>query len=353
MAHLQPDMTADDRWTSVATRDRAADGRFVYAVVTTGVYCRPSCPSRRPKPENVRFFATNPEAEKAGFRPCLRCKPDAASTDARAHALVVEACRLIDAAEEAPGLEELAAQLGVSPFHFHRQFKAITGMTPKAYAAGRRAERMRAALGENETVTASIYEAGYGSASRFYEKANAVLGMSPTQFRDSGKAVKIHFALGASSLGAVLVAQTDKGVCAILLGDDPEALVRDLQDRFPKATLVGGDSAFETTVARVVGLIEQPGRTVDLPLDLKGTVFQQKVWRALRAIPAGKTASYQDIARAIGAPTSMRAVAQACGANKVAVAVPCHRVVRQDGDLSGYRWGVDRKRELLRREGSR
>jgi AraC family transcriptional regulator, regulatory protein of adaptative response / methylated-DNA-[protein]-cysteine methyltransferase len=343
--------TNDPRWQAVLRRDKAADDEFVYAVRTTGIYCRPSCASRTAKPENVSFFASPSEAEDAGFRACLRCKPKGESVETRNAVLVTEACRLIEAAEDMPSLDALAAKLNLSPFHLHRLFKAATGLTPKAYGAAHRAKRVREALVDtNGSVTAAIYDAGFNASSRFYEQSNAVLGMTPTRFRKGGGGAEIRFAIAESSLGALLVAQSEKGICAILLGDDPEALLRDLQDRFPRARLIGGDGSFETLVAKVVGLVEAPGLGLDLPLDIHGTAFQQRVWQALRAIPVGTTASYGEIAERIGAPKAVRAVAQACAANNVAIAVPCHRVVRSDGALSGYAWGVERKRELLHRE---
>ncbi|KAA0592637.1 AraC family transcriptional regulator of adaptative response/methylated-DNA-[protein]-cysteine methyltransferase [Azospirillum lipoferum] len=339
-----------DRWAALRRRDPAADGRFVYAVRSTGVYCRPSCAARAARPENVVFYATNAEAEQAGFRPCKRCRPDEPSqTDRRAEA-VASACRLIEAAEEAPQLEELAATAGMSPHHFHRIFKQVTGVTPRAYVQAHRAARVADALKQAGSVTEAIYEAGYGSSGRFYETAAARLGMTPTSYRKGGMGETIRFAVGVCSLGSILVATTDRGVCAILLGDDPDMLLRDLQDRFPKADLIGGDSGFEAIVAQVVGLVEAPGTGLALPLDIGGTAFQQRVWQALRAIPAGRTASYAEIANAIGEPAAVRAVARACGANPLAVAIPCHRVLRSDGGLSGYRWGVERKRDLLDRE---
>jgi AraC family transcriptional regulator of adaptative response/methylated-DNA-[protein]-cysteine methyltransferase len=341
----------DPRWQAVVARDRAADGTFVYAVATTGVYCRPSCPSRRAKPENVGFFATCADAEKAGFRPCLRCKPDKAGLDEAHTAMVARACRAIEAANTPPPLAELARSAGISSFHFHRLFKAITGVTPKAYASAHRAARLRAELAHPEaSVTSAIYGAGFNSSGRFYATANDVLGMRPKDYRAGGANTEIRFAIGECSLGSILVARSERGVCAILMGDDPEALARDLQDRFPRATLVGGDAEFERLVAKVVGFVEAPGQGLDLPLDVRGTAFQQRVWQALRDIPAGRTATYAEIASRIGAPRSVRAVAQACGANAIAVAIPCHRVVRNDGALSGYRWGVERKRALLDRE---
>lgn len=340
----------DDRWAMVVSRDPAADGQFYYSVSTTGVYCRPSCPSRLARRENVRFHATCNDAEQAGFRPCKRCKPDQPSVAKRHAKIVAEACRYIEAAEIAPNLDILAQVGGLSRYHFHRVFKAITGVTPKAYAAACRANRMRETLSHSSTVTQAIYDAGFNSNGRFYATSTQVLGMTPTHFRAGGTDTVIRFAVGECSLGAILVASTDKGVCAILLGDDAEILVHDLQDRFPRADLIGGDKEFEQIVAQVVGFIETPVLGLDLPLDVRGTVFQQRVWQALRDIPVGSTASYTEIAARIGSPKAVRAVAQACAANAIAVAIPCHRVVRSDGALSGYRWGVERKRALLQRE---
>lgn len=341
---------ADPRWAAVVARDARADGSFFYSVKTTGVYCRPSCAARPARPENVAFHASAADAERAGFRPCRRCKPDQAAPAQRQAELVSRLCRHIEAAEQPPTLDELAQIAGLSPHHLHRVFKAVTGITPRAWAAAHRAGRLRSALGGSPSVTAAIYDAGYGSQGRFYEEADQVLGMTPGDWRAGGANTTIRFAVGQCTLGAILVAQSDRGICAISLGDDPDALVRELQDRFPQARFVGGDRTFEQLVARVVGLVEQPGRGLDLPLDLRGTAFQQRVWQALREIPPGRTVSYAQVAERIGAPTSSRAVAQACGANTVAIAIPCHRVVRRDGSLSGYRWGVERKRELLQRE---
>jgi AraC family transcriptional regulator of adaptative response/methylated-DNA-[protein]-cysteine methyltransferase len=343
-----PDFGQDaDRWQAVAGRDRRADGTFYYSVATTGVYCRPSCGARLPRRENVAFHLSTGDAEKAGFRPCKRCRPD--QTDRQA-AAVAKACRLIEQAETPPSLSELADAVGLSQFHFHRVFKAATGVTPKAYADAERARRMRAALDQKETVTEAIYDAGFNSNGRFYASAPGRLGMTPTRFRTGGGGETVRFAIGQTSLGAILVAATDRGIVAIQFADDPEALLRDLQDRFPKARLVGGDVEFERLVAQVVGSVENPSAGFDLPLDVRGTAFQQRVWQALREIPAGTTASYSDIAGRLGAPKAVRAVAGACAANDIAVAIPCHRVVRNDGALSGYRWGVERKRALLDRE---
>jgi AraC family transcriptional regulator of adaptative response/methylated-DNA-[protein]-cysteine methyltransferase len=338
------------RWAAVRARDASADGTFVYSVKTTGVYCRPSCAARPARPENVEFHDTPAAAERAGFRACKRCKPDQPPLAERQARQVAELCRLIESSDQVPTLEELASHAGMSAFHTHRLFKAVTGVTPRAYAAAHRARRVRGELAARRTVTEAIYGAGYNSPARFYEQSNALLGMTPSSYRAGGSDHEIRFAIGACTLGAILVAATPRGVCAILLGDDPEALAHDLERRFPRAQLIGADPEFERLVAQVVGLIEQPRLGTRLPLDIRGTAFQQRVWRALSRIPAGKTASYAEIASRIGAPRAVRAVAQACAANALAVAIPCHRVVRTDGELSGYRWGVERKRALLDRE---
>jgi len=342
----------DPRWAKVRARDPSADGTFVYSVATTGVYCRPSCGARPARPENVAFHRGPAEAEREGYRACLRCRPKDLPPAERRAMLVASLCRLIEESASEPTLAALAEHANMSPFYVQRVFKAVTGLTPRAYAAANRAERARDALLREPSVTAAVYDAGYGSSARFYETSNERLGMSPRAFRAGGKDTRITFAIGACSLGAILVAATSKGVCAILLGDDPEALAHDLERRFPKAEIVGGDADFEKIVAAVVGLVEQPGRGARLPLDIRGTAFQERVWRALMAIPSGKTATYSDIAARLGSPKAVRAVAQACASNPIAVAVPCHRVVRLDGALAGYRWGIDRKRALLAREGS-
>jgi AraC family transcriptional regulator of adaptative response/methylated-DNA-[protein]-cysteine methyltransferase len=343
---------SDPRWAAVAARDPKADGKFFYSVKTTGVYCRPSCAARTARPENVVFHLTTANAERAGFRPCKRCKPDQPSLAKQHAARVAELCRFIESAERLPTLGELAERAGLSAYHLHRVFKDFTGLTPKAYAAAHRAKRIRQELDRSDTVTKAIHGAGYGSSGRFYEESNQVLGMTPTTYRAGGANTDICFAIGECSLGSILVAQSDRGVCAILMGDDPGELARDLQDRFPEANLIGGDAGFEEVVAKVVGLVEAPGLGLDLPLDVRGTAFQQRVWQALRQTRAGETVSYSGIANRIGSPRSVRAVARACGANALAVAIPCHRVVRKDGGLSGYRWGVERKQALLEREGN-
>jgi len=342
--------TDEQRWSAVVRRDRAADNQFFYSVKTTGVYCRPSCAARQPRRENVAFHLTCAAAERAGFRACKRCKPEQASLLERQSALIAAACRTIETAEDEPDLDALAQSAGMSRYHFHRTFKAVTGLTPKAYAAAQRHRRVREELVRDKSVTAAIYDAGFNSNGRFYSNAARMLGMTPTEFRAGGANALIRFAVGECSLGAILVAATDIGVCAILLGDDPETLVRDLQDRFPSAQLRGADAQFEQVVATVVGFVEAPALGLNLQLHVRGTAFQQRVWQALSDIPAGSTATYTQIAQRLGQPKAVRAVAQACAANPVAVAIPCHRVVRNDGALSGYRWGVERKRALLERE---
>ncbi len=339
--------TQDPRWAKVVARDVSTDGQFYYAVKTTGVFCRPSCPARPALPENVSFYDSIVEARQAGFRPCKRCKPDEASLSQQHAQKVAQVCKLIENAEEAMSLEQLAGHVGMSLYHFHRIFKSVTGLTPKNYTAAHRANVMRKKLENSATVTNAIFDAGYNSNSRFYEKSNQTLGMTPTNYRAGGKDAEIRFALGECSLGSILVAISGIGVCAISLGHDPDILIQELQDRFPKANLIGGDAEFEQLVSKVVGFIEAPAIGLDLPLDVRGTAFQQRVWQALKQIPAGTTVSYSELANRIGSPNAIRAVAGACAANTIAVAIPCHRVVKNDGAISGYRWGVERKRSLL------
>lgn len=344
----------DPRWQSVMRRDVCADDSFVYAVTTTGIFCRPSCPSRRAKPENVRFFGSPAEALSANFRPCLRCKPDSVSPREERLQAIEAACRMIEEAADLPSLAHLARAAGLSAYHFHRAFKEATGVTPRAYAAAKRAERVRTALASSENnVTAALYEAGFNASSRFYAQSQSLLGMSPKTYQRGGSSAQIHFAVGTCSLGHVLVAQSEKGICALLLGDDPQVLLVDLQERFPHAELIGGDQAFEQTVAQVIALVDEPGSGFDLPLDIRGTAFQQRVWQVLQQIPAGETISYSELAQRVGAPRAVRAVASACAANALAVVIPCHRVVRSDGGLSGYRWGLERKQILINKEASR
>lgn len=344
------DVANDPRWARIVARDRTADGHLWYSVMTTGVYCRPSCPSRSANPANVQLHDTIEEARATGFRSCKRCRPDGLSVDAENVAMVARACRLIEQSEEEPSLTDLAEAVGRSPSYFHRCFKAVTGLTPKDYAAAHRAAKVREGLASGSSITGAIYGAGFNSSGRFYEKSTGMLGMTPSQYRAGGANEEIRFAVGETSLGAILVASSKKGVASIILGNDPDELVRELQDRFPKARLIGADKGYESLVARVVGFVEAPGLGLDLPLDVRGTAFQRRVWQALQEIPIGRTASYTEIAQRIGSPNAVRAVAGACAANRLAVAIPCHRVVRNDGSLSGYAWGVERKQALINRE---
>jgi len=342
---------SDERlWSAITNRDASLDGKLYFGVATTGVYCRPSCPARRPNRANVTLFPTPDAAEAAGFRPCKRCTPRGLSTRERDAALITAACRSIESAETVPSLAALAHAAHMSPHHFHRLFKAVTGVTPKAYSVAHRRTRVQSALSRAPTVTDALYEAGFNSSARFYAGANKMLGMTPSAARAGGAHTALRYATSPCSLGTVLVAASDLGIAAILLGDDAPSLLESLKDRFPKAELSAGDRGFAATVAAVVRLIEEPGGALNLPLDVRGTVFQARVWAALQAIPAGETRSYSDIAHAIDQPTAVRAVASACAANPAAVVIPCHRVLARDGKLTGYRWGVERKRALLARE---
>ena len=342
--------TDAQRWRAVTSRDRLAAGAFLYSVRTTGVYCRPDCGARRPLRDNVQFHDSCADAERARFQACKRCRPNEA--EARHGAAVAGACRAIAAAEAPPRLDDLAAA-GLSPFHFHRVFKAATGVTPRAYFLAERRQRVQSALTARGTTTRALYEAGYGSSARFYESARADLGMAVRSYRAGGSGERIRYSTAASSLGVVLVAASDARVCAIALGDDGEALVRDLRRRFANAELAD-DKAFRKAVASVVAMVDDPAKARALPLDVRGTAFQQRVWAALRAIPAGATTTYAAIAKALQLPAAARAaaraVARAVASNPLAVVVPCHRVVRSDGAMAGYRWGVERKRALLAKE---
>ena len=343
-------VVADPRWEAIVSRDRSADGRFYYGVRTTGVYCRPSCGSRLARPEHVALYATREAAERDGFRPCRRCRPDQASEADRHAAIAAEACRTIEAADSPPSLAELASKASLSPHHFHRIFKAVTGLTPRQFATASRAARTRDALSTPKRVTDVAYDAGFGSAGRFYAAAPAALGMPPRTFQRGGAGMTITCGTSPCSLGLVLAARTATGICAVMLGDDEATLVRELKARFPRATVTTGDATFADTLREVAAIVDDPARTCRLPLDLQGTIFQRRVWQALQAIPPGETITYGTLARRIGAPSAVRAVAAACGANPVAVIVPCHRVVGADGRLTGYRWGLARKRRLIARE---
>ncbi len=352
-------LAGDDAfWQAVMERGRAVDDDFVFAVTTTGIYCRPSCPARRPHRRNARFFATPAKAEAAGFRACKRCnparRPDGTTPDRRTVA-VAHGCHLIETAEPMPTLKALAHSCGLSPAQFHRNFKSIIGITPKAYADGLRAGRLRAVLPQSTTITAAIYQAGFSAPSRFYAAAQGILGMAPKSFRAGGRGERIAHIIAQSSLGLVLMAFSAKGLCAVLLGEDRDELRADLRRRFAQAEHVEGDDELAAFAAEVIARIDDPaapsataGST--LPLDLRGTAFQLRVWEALRRIPPGQTLSYSQLAQNIGAPRAVRAVARACGANPLAVVVPCHRVVAAAGNLTGYRWEIKRKKALLAKE---
>lgn len=343
--------TDDARWAAFVARDVAADGAFVVCVKTTGVYCRPGCPARTPRRENVVFHLNCEAAERAGFRECKRCRPKSASHAARQVELIADACRVIERAEGVPSLSVLAKSAGLSESRFHRVFKRVTGVTPRGYATALRAERAGRSLRSSRTVTEAIYASGFGSSGRFYEQAPERLGMTPTQLRAGGRGLTIRYATGTCWLGLVLVAASERGICAIMFGDQADPLVHDLRGRFPQAELIAGDRDFQQTVRAVAEYVRRPAAGFDLPLDIIGTAFQQQVWELLRKIPAGSTTTYTEIARRLGRPSAVRAVASACAANPISVAIPCHRVVRADGSLAGYYWGLERKQKLLEREG--
>lgn len=343
-------MTPDKMWAAVVGNDARHDWQFVYAVTTTGIYCRPSCGARCPNRKNVEFYRSAADASNAGYRPCKRCRPNGDGIGEQHAAMAEKACRAIEQSESPLSLGELAIAAGSSPSHFQRVFKKTVGVTPKAYASAIRDRRVRDNLRNQLSVTDAIYESGFGSTGRFYATATEKLGMTPSTVKSGGNGEQIRFAVGECTLGSVLVAASAAGICAIFLGDEPEPLVQELQDRFPKATLVGADEGFDSWVARVIGSIEAPHTGLNLPLDIRGTAFQQRVWNALTEIPIGSTSTYSKIAARLGSPTASRAVAGACAANKIGVAIPCHRVIRQDGAISGYRWGVERKKKLLARE---
>ena len=338
------------RWKALLNRDQRADGAFLYAVKSTGVYCRPTCSSRLPNRENVLFFTSCSEAEAAGFRPCKRCSPEESS--AREHQIkaIIRACKSIDESEEHPRLQNLAAAVGMSSSNFHRLFKEIVGVTPKKYALTVRMDRVKSGLTQGSSVTQTIYDAGFSSISRFYERSRSMLGMTPSTYKNGAAGLRIHVAVADSFLGWVSVAATDHGICSIDFGDTPQSLLERLRMRFPKAELRQDDSGFADWVSRVVAFIETPAHGLDLPLDIQGTAFQQRVWKALQGIRPGSTKSYAEIAAQIGKPTAARAVGRACASNRVAVVIPCHRAIRSDGGLGGYRWGIERKQRLLERE---
>jgi len=361
-------IVADPRWASLQAKtppsERTGADAFYYSVLSTGIYCRAGCASRLPRPENTQFHATPEAAEAAGFRPCKRCQPQRPGRAPAWQKKIEAACRLIEQSETPPSLAELARSAASSPSRFHRLFKASTGLTPKAYGAAARAKRVASALpraaeeasgggAASENIARASLDAGYGSSAAFYQDAKKRLGMTPSALKKGGEGAIVQFATGTCSLGEILVARSEKGLCAITLGDDAESLIVDLHKRFARATLIPGDLAFDRWVAEVVGFVDAPQKGLSLPLDIQGTLFQERVWRALTKIPLGTTKSYEELAAEIGAPKSARAVAGACAANALAVAIPCHRIVKKDGGLSGYRWGIEKKQALLDKERAR
>ncbi len=343
MPHPKTTLDPDACWDAFVARDRARDGTFVGAVRTTGIYCKPSCPARRPRRDNMRFYADAAAARAAGFRPCLRCRPDEARRDSLA---IDQALALIADAEQPLSLDALAQAVGYAPHHFHRLFKRATGVTPAAYARKLRADRLEAALDNGGSITGAIYEAGYNASSRAYADAGKRLGMTPSAWRDGGRGVTIRHLIADTSLGPMLIAATDKGLCRISFDEDEADLAR----RFPHADIRPADAAFQRLAQQVAALADDPARAVHLPIDVRGTAFQQAVWDALRAIPPGQTRSYTQVAQAVGRPGAVRAAGSACGDNSLALLIPCHRVVRSDGGLGGYAYGLARKEKLLERE---
>jgi AraC family transcriptional regulator of adaptative response/methylated-DNA-[protein]-cysteine methyltransferase len=342
-------MQSETQWQQVMARDARQDGRFVFAVRTTGVYCRPSCPSRRPRRDSVEFFAGPQQAERAGYRACLRCKPTEISAQAKA---VIRARQLLDEADGVMTLAELSKRVGVSPFHLQRLFKRATGLSPREYQSARRMQQVKQGLRKGDDVTTALYDAGFSSPSRLYEKASQQLGMTPGAYRRAGAGMTILYAIAPSPLGRLLVAATPQGLCAVRFGDSATELERGLRQEFSSAEIHRDDAALQPYLQSLLASLRGETTTVDLPLDVRATAFQKKVWDALRRIPRGETRSYSEVARAIGDDKAVRAVARACASNPVALAVPCHRVVRSDGDISGYRWGVERKQKLLKQEQS-
>jgi AraC family transcriptional regulator of adaptative response/methylated-DNA-[protein]-cysteine methyltransferase len=348
----QPFASDASRRQALQKRDPAADPYFLYSVVTTGVYCWPSCAARAARPEHIAFHASRQDAERAGFRPCKRCRPDLPPRSQREAAVIAQACRTLESAEVPPSLQELSAQASLSPWHFHRLFKRLTGVTPRAYAAARRQHRAQEELSAGSPVTRAIYAAGFNSSGRFYEQAAGLFGMAPSTYRKGGEGEALWHAVAPCMLGRVLVAATALGICAILLGDSVPALRRELKERFPRASFVEAPPEFAEALAQIARHVDEPGRgaRLELPLDIRGTAFQRRVWEELRKIPPGSTASYGEVAKRIGRPQAVRAVAGACAANPIAVAIPCHRILGADGSLTGYRWGIERKKRLLERE---
>ncbi len=340
-------MQSETQWQQVMARDARQDGRFVFAVRTTGIYCRPSCPSRRPRRDSVEFFPDPHQAERAGYRACLRCKPTEISAQAQA---ITRTRQLLDEAEGVLTLAELSKRVGVSPFHLQRLFKRATGLSPREYQSARRMQQVKRGLRKGDDVTTALYDAGFGSPSRLYEKTSQHMGMTPGTYRRGGAGITIEFAIVPSPLGRLLVAATSRGLCAVRFGENTTELERGLREEFGAAEIRRDDAALQPFLQPLLASLRGETVPMDLPLDVRATAFQKRVWDALREIPAGETRSYAEVARAIGDPKAVRAVATACASNPVAVVVPCHRVVRSDGELAGYRWGIERKRKLLEQE---
>jgi AraC family transcriptional regulator, regulatory protein of adaptative response / methylated-DNA-[protein]-cysteine methyltransferase len=347
------DTISDLRWNILRERRQQTEQPFYYGVITTGIYCRPNCSSRLPRRENVRFFDTVDEASQAGFRPCKRCRPNLPEQTDSTQAAVLQACVIMDNAEEIPTLAELAGAVGLSPFYFQRQFKSIVGVTPKQYAMEKRKQRIQANLQAGEPVTTALYDAGYSSSAPFYNQARQALGMTPSTYKNGGNGARIHYAIHETRLGWLLVAVTAAGVCAIEFGESQAQLEASLHTRFPQAEIIPGGSVFDGWVQRILAFLDRPSQDLELPVDVRGTAFQHQVWQALRQIPLGETISYTELARRVGRPKAVRAVARACAVNQVAVVIPCHRVVGASGSLTGYRWGIERKRWLIEREKAR
>lgn len=344
-------MNNDQQWQAVVAKDATFDGQFVFAVSSTGVYCRPSCPSRRAHRERVRFFDLPEAAEQAGFRACLRCQPKRARVLDPQIDLVQRVCRLLDETEsDTPKLAELASHAGVSVFHLQRTFKRVMGISPRQYMAARKFGNFKALVRKGESVTNSLYESGFNSSSRLYEYASEELGMTPATYSRGGRDVNITYTIVDSTMGRLLVAVTERGVCAVRMGDDDADLEKDLREEFPHAQITREDSALRETVEKILNHLDKNEPRLDLPLDIRATAFQRQVWEKLRAIPYGQTVSYGDVAKSLGKPGAVRAVGRACATNPVALVIPCHRVVREDQSLGGYRWGLDRKKKLLEHE---
>jgi AraC family transcriptional regulator, regulatory protein of adaptative response / methylated-DNA-[protein]-cysteine methyltransferase len=342
---------ADERrWYAIVQREQDADGSFFYGVKTTGVFCRPGCPSRLPNRENVEFFSNSREAQSAGYRPCMRCNPSSNSKNEEKEQIIIQACRSIVQSNGPLKLRDLAEGAGISPYHFHRLFKKIVGITPKQYASSHQADRFRECLKSSRSITDAIYCAGFSSSSGAYSKKRDHLAMKPGDYRAGGAGIIIHYGLAQCNFGWLIVAITDRGICAVEFGDDPAVLPQQVQSRFPKAHLEQAGSGFVDLIRDVVEFVNAPQESFNLPLDIRGTAFQQKVWSVLRHIKPGQTLSYTDVAENIGKPTAVRAVATACASNKLAVVIPCHRVISKDGTISSYRWGIERKKRLLESE---